>query len=115
MFRGAGMLGSSAGAAGARVAGAAGASGAARASGASGPLGEGETALACSSLKGLVGSEKGFSTFSLVVLGGRSQGLPPCGGVRLRLAPAAAAVVGALNVLNAFPWLRRTRIRCGIR
>src|SRR4051812_4489196 len=80
-----------------------------------GPLRGGETALACSSPKGFVGSEKGFSAFSLVVLGGLSAGLPFCVGVRLRLTPAAAAPAGTLRVFNGFPWLFRCPISSGMR
>src|ERR1700722_875796 len=83
--------------------------------GVAGPLRGGETALACSSPKGFVGSEKGFSTFSLGVLAGRSEGLPFCGGVRLRLTSAAAAPAGTLRVVNGFPWLFRCPISSGMR
>src|ERR1700733_11302634 len=95
MFRGAGMLGVEARAVG--------------------PLRGGETALACSSPKGFAGSEKGFSTFSLIVLAGRSEGLPFCGGVRLRLTAGAAALAGTLRVFNGFPWLFRCPISSGMR
>src|ERR1700733_8316964 len=98
MFRGAGRLGLEAGAAGA-----------------AGPLRRGETALGCSSPKGLDGSEKRFSTFSLVMLVGRSEGLPFCGGVRLRLTAVAAAPAGTLRVFNGFPWLFRCPISSGLR
>src|SRR5271156_5108034 len=77
--------------------------------GAARPLRGGETA---SSPKGFVGSEKGFS---LGVLAGRSEGLPLCGGVRLRLTSAAAAPAGTLRVINGFPWLFRCPISSGMR
>src|SRR5271156_2247391 len=77
--------------------------------GAARPLRGGETA---SSPKGFVGSEKGFS---LGVLAGRSEGLPLCGGVRLRLTSAAAAPAGMLRVINGFPWLFRCPISSGMR
>jgi hypothetical protein len=81
--------------------------------GAAGPPSEGDTALACSSPKGLVGSEKGFSTFSLAVLALRSQALASGSGMRLRpAAPLAAAAVGAFN---RFPWLRRCPMNSGMR
>src|ERR1700756_4811797 len=95
MFRGAGMLGFEAGAAGS--------------------LRGRENALAFYSSKGLVGSKKGFSTFSLGVLAGRSEGLSLCGGVRLRPTSAAAAPAGTLRVINGFPWLFRCPISSGMR